>query len=450
MTAPQRAATSPRAPTASLRDTLRVLATVQLPLVARGVVARRPRLVGALDRVDADARAVATLRAVRRRYGPGPLLLRLPGRTLGLVLTGDHVRRVLSETPEPFHPATLEKRGALSHFQPHGVLVSDRWRAERRRFNEAVLDSGQPVHQMAPRIVDKVRAEGDALAAEAAVAGRVRWDDFVVRWWRAVRRVVLGEAARDDHALTDMLTRLRHDANWSYLRPRRTGLRARFDRQLRWHLDRNEADSLAHLVRSLPQRDETAPAQQIPQWLFAFDPAGMATWRALALLSGHPSELATARREATDGDPSLPRLLPHLRGSVLESLRLWPTTPAILRDTTTATRWDGATVPSGTGLMVFAPLFHRDEESVDAAHGFAPNRWREDPGRSAWPLVPFSDGPGVCPGRNLVLLVASTMLAVLLERLEVRLEQPVLDASAALPATLSPYRLSFAAAQAPR
>jgi hypothetical protein len=31
---------------------------------------------------------------------------------------------VLDETPEPFAAATREKRGALEHFQPEGVLIS--------------------------------------------------------------------------------------------------------------------------------------------------------------------------------------------------------------------------------------------------------------------------------------------------------------------------------------
>jgi cytochrome P450 len=38
-------------------------------------------------------------------------------------------------------------------------------------------------------------------------------------------------------------------------------------------------------------------------------------------------------------------------------------------------------------------------------------------GRTAqvWPLIPFSEGPAVCPGRNLALLLSSAMLARLLD-----------------------------------
>ena len=43
-----------------------------------------------------------------------------------------------------------------------------------------------------------------------------------------------------------------------------------------------------------------------------------------------------------------------LRATVLESVRLWPTTPAILRDTTTDTEWSNGTLKAGTGVVVFA------------------------------------------------------------------------------------------------
>ena len=65
------------------------------PLVARGVIARRPRVVGLEERMDADRRAVRRLRLVRDRYGAGPAPLGLPGRNVALVLSGAHVTRAL-------------------------------------------------------------------------------------------------------------------------------------------------------------------------------------------------------------------------------------------------------------------------------------------------------------------------------------------------------------------
>jgi cytochrome P450 len=78
----------------------------------------------------------------------------------------------------------------------------------------------------------------------------------------------------------------------------------------------------------------------------------------------------------------------------------------ILRQTTCETRWEGAAMPAGTGILIFAPFFHRDDARLPYAHTFHPDLWLEDdpdvkgnPPRD-WPLVPFSGGPGICPGRT--------------------------------------------------
>lgn len=121
---------------------------------------------------------------------------------------------------------------------------------------------------------------------------------------------------------------------------------------------------------------------QIPQWLFAFDAAGMASVRALALLATHPEQLAAALEDAQT--PNAPLLRSYLRACVLESVRLWPTTPAILRDTNYIdTVWregdEQFTVAAGAGLLIAAPAFHRDEALLPFAHQFVPDIWTESP-----------------------------------------------------------------------
>src|SRR5687767_8643343 len=61
---------------------------------------------------------------------------------------------------------------------------------------------------------------------------------------RVIRRVVLGDGARDDTGLTADLDRLRNAANWAYLRPRNEGLRAAVVRTTpRRPVGRREADA---------------------------------------------------------------------------------------------------------------------------------------------------------------------------------------------------------------
>ncbi|QFZ18078.1 cytochrome P450 [Saccharothrix syringae] len=383
---------------ASRLDTGLAFTNVLLPTLAKGVIVRRSGVTALAEKVQADALAVATVKRFRARYGPEPLRLRVTGRSIALVLDASDAARLLADSPEPFRLDTVEKRAALDHFQPHGVLISSgEERAARRRFNERVLHP------------DKIDAEGivrdevDLLLRHARSTGALTWDAFARAWWRAARRIVLGSGARDDHEVTDLLRQLRGNANWAYLHPKRKRLRERFEARLREHVERGEAGSIAGLG------DPDEVVGQAPHWLFAFDAAGIVTMRALAIGGeGH--------------------------AGIWESARLWPTTPVILRESTEPTDWHGTWLPAGTTFIVFAPYFHRDRDRLPYADEYAPRIWPlpAEPG-----IVPFSGGPGACPGRDLVLVAGGTALEVLRPHLEV----PVLRAP--LPATLNHFGLSF-------
>jgi len=425
---------------ASVGDSLRTVATALAPVVARGVIMRRPRVEAILERLDADRRLVRTLQRLRERYGSGPLHLRVPGRSVVLVLDAADVEDVLARSPEPFATTTPEKRGALAPFQPRGVLISHGAdRADRRRFNQSVLEPERPLHHLAAPMVDVVRQEAAGLLGHSE---SLDWDAFAPAWMRIVRRVVLGDSARDDTELTDLLARLRSEANWSLAHPGRPRRRAEFLDRLRDRLATADPGSLAAVVPETPVTQRTHPVEQVPQWLFAFDPAGIATFRALALLSTHPTELAAARNGLAARDLHVPQDLPDLRAAVLESVRLWPTTPAILRETTTRTELGGRALPAGTLVVVLTPFFHRDGRRLPDADRFAPHLWLS--GAPAPGLVPFSAGPAICPGRSIVQFVASTFLAAVLEHHDVWLDAgPRLGPDRPLPGTLDPFRLRF-------
>ncbi|THJ67006.1 cytochrome P450 [Arthrobacter echini] len=430
-------------PTASALETARVVLGVLIPTIAKGPIIRRPRIVGLVARWDLDARAVGIFRRLQEKYPDGPLLLKLPVRDQAILLAPADVDTVLGGSPEPFSPASSEKRAALSHFEPHNVLISrGPVRSVRRALQEQVLDTHHPVHHLAEWFVPVVRQEMKDLLARAERTGTLPWDDFLDAWYRVVRRVVFGDHARDDKDLTGMIIRLRKDGNWAFLKPVRSRTRARFLQRISDELANAEPGSLAAAMASAPRGDGAEPTEQVPQWLFAFDPAGMATFRALTVLATHPEALAAARREI-DGDDSGRRVLPYLRAAVLESLRLWPTTPMILRQTTRPVQWEHGLMPDGCGVLVYAPYFHRDERNLRGAHSFLPERWltNED---AAWPLVPFSDGPVICPGRQLVLLLTSAALASLVDDHDFSVHSGQrLDPERPLPGTMDNYSITL-------
>jgi cytochrome P450 len=423
-----RVGTTPR--TATIADTARVAATVLAPVVARGVIVRRPRLTGLLARTGADRPAMRTLGRMREKYGPGPLRLRIPLRPMTLVLDPAEARRVLAQAPEPFTPANREKIGALAHFQPEGVLISrGPARTARRAFNERALDTAAPVHRLAEPILTEITAMAGALPDREPLT----WRAFAHAWWPAVRTITLGPAARHDTWVTDSLRTLRRAGNWSYFHPTRRDLRERFLRRVRDYVDAGRPNSL---VGHVPAGSEVAAEHQVAHWLFAWDAAAMATFRALALLATHPAPLTRAR---ADERP----LLPYLRACVLESLRLWPTTPLILRDTTADLWWGDEIVPEHTPVMIHAGFLHRDPATLPYADAFTPEVWLDGRAERHGGLVPWSDGPARCPAENLVLLTTSHLLAALITD-DLRLVGGRLDPARPMPALLSPFGLRFA------
>jgi cytochrome P450 len=407
-------------PKVGFADTLRILALAGGPQLAKGVILRRPAVVGLLARTGAEAAGVRLLAAMRRKYGRGPLLFRAGKRRLAIVLDAQDAVRVLEASPLPFDPATPEKRSALAHFEPRGSLVSSPAdRLARRAFSDRVLESGCPVHSLAAAFAEAVEEE----TAELGSSGTLAWTDFRSTWFRLVRRIVFGASAAGDAHLTDQLDRLRGDSNWAFLKPKRRHLREAVLAAIQARLRRADPGSLGALVGPCDYAEAAAP-DQVAQWLFAFDAAGIATFRALALLG-------TGARVSD---------MPFLRAAIEETVRLWPTTPLILRETRQEFEFSAGRMPSGTGVIIHLPFLHRDPDRHPFADRFEPDIWLD--GRAAEAhLLPFSGGPGLCPGRDLVLLLGSLVLASLLRRAEFRSYRP-LDPDA-LPATFDHFSLTL-------
>lgn len=439
-------------PKASIRDTLSITTGVFLPTIAKGPIIRRPRIVHRAERKDLDAKAVQRLQRMRERYGNGPLMLRVPGRNQAVTLAAQHVRRILEQTPEPFATASTEKQAALAHFEPRVSLISHGPEREaRRRLNEQTLEDRCPVHHIADAMLPVVDEEARYLLNRVEkIGGELRYDDFYEAWFRVVRRIVFGDAARDDTEITELMETLRSHGNWAFLRPKRTDLRNRLHERIAEYLDKSEPGSLSAIMAEKAKATVQEPENQIPQWLFAFDPAVIATHRALGLLATHADMMDRARSETRSGSAVDMPQRPFLRAAVLESLRLWPTTPMVLRQTTRETQWENGIMPEQTGILIFAPYFHRDEARIPFAHSFNPDVWIEDDPQvqgdmpTQWPFIPFSGGTGRCPGRNVVLLLTSGMLAALIGERQIAMKDANrLDPSKPLPGTLDNHTMRF-------
>ena len=316
--------------------------------------------------------------------------------------------------PRPVYSGIVRKKKGAFPFRAIRV-PRQRWNGTkpRRHFSDDILESDRPCHHLGDVFVRIIREETtELLTSLRSRSAELTWPKFYIAWGAAVRRVVLGDAAAADTVLTEQLARLRARANWVFL-PELRALRARYYAELAEHLARAQSGSLAEMIARKPARDGERPLDQVTQWLFAFDAGAMATFRALALFASHPIKKQRAQCEIEawrDGSIDLP----YLRAGFLEAVRLWPTTPVILRETTEPKSW-GKVLPKGTELIIHVPFFHRDDERLAAAHRFDPEAWLHQDPKDMPPFVPFSAGQAVCPGRHLVAMISGAWIAGLLD-----------------------------------
>ena len=363
---------------------------------------------------------------MRASYGPGPVWVRVVRDPALLVLSVEDVRRVLGRSPDPFASDPPSKRKGMTAFQPDALTISrDGPWENRRRFNEAVLDTG--LSRLSDHFVAVVQEEAGVIAREAELS----WDQWHAAFQRITRRVVFGDAARSDESLTELLGELMSEGNGMPGRPSER-VPALME-GIRHYIGAGEGGSLVSLFDSAPSDESTRVEGQVPHWLFAtHDTLAINAFRCLALLASHPEQ-----RERALGDDA------YLGACLHEAMRLWPTTPMLARETVTDVDWDGESVPAGTQVLIVNSFLHRNPDTHEFADRFAPEEWIDGEAGDDWSFNHLSHGPQGCPGSGLALLLGRSMLAAVMADRRVELLEPKVDPSRPLPHMLDFFAVRF-------
>jgi len=443
-------------PRASLGENLRFTLTYLLPSMLRGALIPQRFWTDAGIRLD-NGRSVATVERLTRRYAGRPVMLRgINGQTL-LVLAADDVRRVLESPVDVYGMNAGEKRRLFAEFAPDVLNGSPpELHAERRPFNEAVLNYGHEPHQFAERFL---RVAHEEIAAMLADDGVLDFERSLAAFRRINRRCAFGDAAADDTAFSDEHARLRADADWLGLkfwdRRRNARLRASMDARIERYVEGAEPGTLVSLFPSAPQEAETRPNGQAPFWLMALDAVRNSVFNTLAVLTiDHVArERALAEIQAADeahGPGTVAGLaeLHFVRACLLDGVRLWPAAPVLVRVTAAETEWYGETLPIASRVLVPVAAQHRAQR-LPQANRFAPELWLDGSADADWLLNVFSRGGAQCAGRNLALQLGTASLAELLRQREYTLLDPKLAPDRALPFGINPLHVRFAVGGTP-
>jgi cytochrome P450 len=438
-------------PRASLLENARFTLTCLLPSMLRGIAIPQPFWTELATRFD-TGRGAATVELLTERYSGRPVMLRSVGGQTLLILAADDVRRILESPVSMYGMNAPEKQRLFSLFAPDALNGSPPdLHAQRRPFNEAVLNYGHEPHQFAERFLRVVHEEIGAMLADDGV---LDYERSLAAHRRIARRCALGDAAADDTELSQEHSRLRADGDWLGLkfwnRRRDARLKAAMDERIQRYVAAAEPGTLVSLFASAPLEAETRPNGQVPFWLMALDAVRVAVFNALGLLSTHPAvhERALAEVRAADaahGPGTVAALgdLAFVRACVLDSVRLWPAAPLLVRVTAAETEWYGETLPIGARVLIPAAAQHRARR-LPHANRFAPDLWLDGSADADWQMNVFSRGGAQCAGRNLALLLSTAMLAELLRQREFELLSPKLAPDRPLPYGINPLNVQFA------
>lgn len=427
-------------PSISLPDSLKVLLVGVLPALVRGLFSPRKSAMKVLGALDSDRRAVATLRALRRKHdGDG---VRLLGGRLVVLWGTESIRQVLDHSADLYASDAGAKAKGMSHFQPDALTLSrDAQWHNRRAFTESVLAFSERVHPLASHFLAVIRDE----VAQMRLGPKLEWEPWERLFDHITLRIIFGDEARSDQRLTELLEKLMQQSN------RLVGLKHGDDYyEFYGALERRLRDAGPHSLlartRDAPQDERTRVVQQIPHWMFAMrDTLAANAYRALAVIA---SDAVVERRvreelEAADlTDPDSIDAMRYLEGCLQEAMRLWPTTPLLARETTRSTPLSGEQLDPGTQVMLLNVFNHRDPDHVEAADQLLPERWQSEPRHYCFNHL--SNGSQDCPGGPLVLLLGKAVIARIMTDYTLGLEHPTLVPEHPLPHMLDFFAIRFA------
>jgi cytochrome P450 len=405
----------------------------------RGVFTKKRFWTFVFDAVDSDAHVVKLCQQLRSKYRSNLIYIRMIGGKSLLVFSESGIRRVLNNSPSIYGDAELKAKG-MSHFQPNALTISEgeEWK-DRRRFNEAVLNSDQGIHEYSDPFLEVIRREvGFSLGQINRYFGL---DDFDRLFKRIMLQIIFGRGARSDSELPDRLHQMMLESNRILL----LGKSKEFDAfygKIRGHLASPQPSSLTALCPHAPQTDGTRVENQIPHWMFAMmETLATNTLRALALIVAHPAVEERVRLKINKNQVFTAvdiHSLTYLEGCLQEAMRLWPTTAMLARTTLTEDKLCGNLIPAKTQVIILNSFNHRDSETHYFADRFTPEWWLDR--KADYHFNHLSNGTQGCAGKSLALFIGTAALAEFLRQGRYKLCRPALSAAHPLPHSFNEFQ----------
>jgi len=348
------------------------------------------------------------------RYQSENLILDLGFRKILLVTGRSLSEGILEGEPsEARFVAGQLKRESMSFLAPRALTIAhgEEW-GRLRAFNEYVLDSVRSsVYRQ--EFFARVR---EAFSHPLTSVGQIR---------DAMSQVMLGvtfgkgrapeRVASDVQVLFGLVQR---PVKRKLLGLWYAGRRDRLYRALRQSWDDSGGGDGPSLLRRAREQawkesDDTL-IQQIPHWMFTFTGSGTELLaRTLAMITSRTHTYEKVRQEITaagslDDAETIGRLA-YVEACLLETGRLFPPVRLTFHCAVREQRVAGSHIPAGAEIVQHLPLLHRRAKGDPGEDSFRPESWLAgSPGYSNL----FLRGARACPGRDLILFVCKSAIAL--------------------------------------
>lgn len=356
------------------------------------------------------------------------------GQPIYLITQIEDIQQLLDLSPNPFGPGIF-KANFFSSFIPQnvGISVNPDWKY-KRDYNDKVLETDKP-HSMNPIFAQYIED----------IFTKVRptnFEEFTEMTRQLTSKILFGTYEYNPiiykvFKQADSILSARFNVNT--VNP--NDLQS-YREYLRYELENPKPNTLLYLGN---QYHKLLPLDsvidQIPHWVFPI--AGLFSVhlpRLLVLLIHHPEELEKVKEEIES--KNYLQKDTYIRKCILELFRLNNAVNSTFRGLTEsfAFKSSGQTFPPGTQFVFFNNPALRD--LFENPNEFIPSRWTLELEESIVALM-FNQGNQRCPGKELVLSLLTSALAVYLRMHNYSLQTNIRIDPKFIPYILNPCSIRF-------
>ncbi|QIR37461.1 cytochrome P450 [Tolypothrix sp. PCC 7910] len=371
------------------------------------------------------------LKGVTINYKSENVILNFLVKKVLLVSDRDLSAHILKGTPSStgYLEGTLKKQG-MSYLAPNALTISHDQQWQRLRpYNEKVLCTGAQHHYQQAFLHQIQRGFAQPVSSV---------EDIRQGMGIAMLGIVFGENVAPVELIEDiqvLFSLVGNPIKRLLFGNREQVRRAKLYDYLRQLWKQSELShqpsllSMAHQMK--PEASEEELLQQIPHWMFTFTGSGTDLLvRSLALISSHPEVLQRVQSEINQhnlAEAATISQLTYLEACVLETGRLYPPVTLTFHLTPTGDSFNNHYIPAGMDILHFFPMMQRHLKFEPSADLFQPERWLD---KNYEVDAPYSNlflrGSRTCPGKDLILFVCKSAIAILLEQQKITISSTLL------------------------